>query len=400
MITQRQLFLNHIAQTNDAPLALEIDRAEGIYLYDKDGKAYIDLIAGISVSNLGHKHPKVLEAINKQSSKYLHTLVYGELVLSPQVQLASLLSQHLPSKLNCTYFVNSGAEATEGALKLAKRYTGRRNVVACKKAYHGSTQGAMSLMSDSFFTAAYRPLLPGVRHIEYNIVSDLALIDKDTACVIMETVRGEIGVRCPEGDYLKKVRQRCDEVGALLILDEIQVGCGRTGSLFAFEQYGIEPDILLLAKAFGGGMPLGAFIASKEIMNVLTNNPYLGHITTFGGHPVRCAAGLASLQVLTEEKAIIASVKEKAALFKELLQHKAILEIRNAGLLMAIQVRSYNFVLNVIQECLANGLITDWFLFNAEAIRIAPPLTITKEEIRTACTILLDAIEKTEKNGL
>ncbi len=400
MITQRQLFLNHIAQTNDAPLALEIDRAEGIYLYDKDGKAYIDLIAGISVSNLGHKHPKVLEAINKQSSKYLHTLVYGELVLSPQVQLASLLSQHLPSKLNCTYFVNSGAEATEGALKLAKRYTGRRNVVACKKAYHGSTQGAMSLMSDSFFTAAYRPLLPGVRHIEYNIVSDLALIDKDTACVIMETVRGEIGVRCPEGDYLKKVRQRCDEVGALLILDEIQVGCGRTGSLFAFEQYGIEPDILLLAKAFGGGMPLGAFIASKEIMNVLTNNPYLGHITTFGGHPVSCAAGLASLQVLTEEKAIIASVKEKAALFKELLQHKAILEIRNAGLLMAIQVRSYHFVLNVIQECLANGLITDWFLFNSEAIRIAPPLTITKEEIRTACTILLDAIEKTEKNGL
>ena len=400
MITQRQLFLNHIAQTNDAPLALEIDRAEGIYLYDKDGKAYIDLIAGISVSNLGHKHPKVLEAINKQSSKYLHTLVYGELVLSPQVQLASLLSQHLPSKLNCTYFVNSGAEATEGALKLAKRYTGRRNVVACKKAYHGSTQGAMSLMSDSFFTAAYRPLLPGVRHIEYNIVSDLALIDKDTACVIMETVRGEIGVMYPKGDYLKKVRQRCDEVGALLILDEIQVGCGRTGSLFAFEQYGIEPDILLLAKAFGGGMPLGAFIASKEIMNVLTNNPYLGHITTFGGHPVSCAAGLASLQVLTEEKAIIASVKEKAALFKELLQHKAILEIRNAGLLMAIQVRSYNFVLNVIQECLANGLITDWFLFNAEAIRIAPPLTITKEEIRTACTILLDAIEKTEKNGL
>nr|WP_264789649.1 aspartate aminotransferase family protein [Aureispira anguillae] len=381
-------------------MALEIERAEGVCLYDKNGKEYIDLIAGISVSNLGHNNKEVLKAIQEQSNKYLHTLVYGEFILSPQVQLANLLQQNLPSELDCTYFVNSGAEAVEGALKLAKRYTGRTNIVACKKAYHGSTHGALSLMSESYFTAPFRPLLPAVDYIEFNEFNDLAKITEQTACVIMETVRGEIGVMLPQEGYLKKVRERCDEVGALLILDEVQVGCGRTGTLFAFEQYDIVPDILLLAKAFGGGMPLGAFVASKKIMQSLTHNPYLGHITTFGGHPVCCAAGLASLKFLIENPLILDEVNEKANLFKKMLKHHAILELRNAGLLMAVQLPSYDFVLNVIQDCLRNGLISDWFLFNSESIRIAPPLTITTTEIQKACTILLKAIDKTYKNGI
>lgn len=397
MLSQRQLFLNHVAQTSDAPLALEITRAEGIYLYDKTGKAYIDLIAGISVSNLGHNHPKVIKAIQEQSSKYLHTLVYGEFVLSPQVQLATLLSEQLPASLDSVYFTNSGTEATEGALKLAKRYTGKTDIVACKQSYHGSSHGAMSLMSDTYFTAPFRPLLPNVKHIQFNDIDELKWIDKNTACVIMETVRAEIGVELPYPDYLKQVRERCTEVGALLILDEIQVGCGRTGSLFAFEQYGIVPDILLLAKGFGGGMPLGAFVAAKEIMQSFMHNPFLGHITTFGGHPVCCAAGLASLQVLIDEPELINSVKAKEKLFRELLIHPAISAIRSAGLLMAVQVSSYEFVIKVSQECIKNGLVTDWFLFNSNAIRIAPPLTISTEEIKKACKILLHAIDKAHK---
>ncbi|WP_052596502.1 aspartate aminotransferase family protein [Aureispira sp. CCB-QB1] len=398
MITQRQMFLNHVAQTSDAPLALEIEKGKGIYLYDKEGKSYIDLIAGISVSSLGHSHPQIVDAIQKQTNQYLHTLVYGEFILSPQVQLANLLQKHLPDNLNCTYFVNSGTEATEGALKLAKRYTGRPKIISCKKAYHGSTNGSLSLMSESFFTAPFRPLLPEIHHIEFNNIEDLQAIDEHTACVIMETVRAEIGVMRPSNDYLKKVRERCTEVGALLILDEIQVGCGRTGTLFAFEQYGIVPDILLLAKAFGGGMPLGAFISSKEIMDSLTNNPFLGHITTFGGHPVCCAAGLASLKILTEQKDIVEQVFEKEALFRKMLQHEAILDVRSAGLLMAVQLSSFDQVLGVIHECLKNGLITDWFLFNAEAVRIAPPLTITEDEIIKACSILTAAIDKVCEN--
>lgn len=399
MITQRQLFLNHVAQTSDAPLMLEIDRAEGVYLYDTEGKAYLDLIAGISVSNLGHRHPKITAAIKAQTDRYLHTLVYGEFVLSPQVQLAHLLQAQLPPTLDCTYFVNSGAEATEGAMKLAKRYTGRHEIVACRQAYHGSTHGALSLMSDPFFTGPFRPLLPGIKHIDFNDAAQLDQITEDTACVIMEPVRAEVGILTPQDDYLKKVKARCEAVGALLVFDEIQVGCGRTGTLFAFEQYGVVPDVLLLAKGFGGGMPLGAFVASKAIMQVLTNNPYLGHITTFGGHPVSCAAGLASLQVLVDEPEWVAQVKQKEALFLELLQHKAIQEVRSAGLLMGVELPSYPFVLNVIQECLKVGLVSDWFLFNAAAIRIAPPLIITEEQIRAACDILLAAIDKTDRNG-
>lgn len=398
MITQRQLFLNHMAQTSAAPLLLEIDRAEGVYLYDPEGRPHIDLIAGISVSNLGHRHPRIVKALQEQADRYLHTLVYGEFVLSPQVQLAELLSQHLPDQLGCTYFVNSGTEATEGALKLAKRYTGRSKIVACRHAYHGSTHGALSLMSDAFFTAPFRPLLPNIHHLDFNDTTQLQMIDEETACVIMEPVRAEVGVLLPEGDYLQRVKARCEEVGALLIFDEIQVGCGRTGSLFAFEQYDVIPDILLLAKGFGGGMPLGAFIASREMMQVFTNNPFLGHITTFGGHPMSCAAALASLQILVEEPHWIAEVKQKEALFRELLQHEAITEVRSAGLLMGVDLPSYEFVLSVIQICLRKGLVTDWFLFNASAVRIAPPLIITEEEIRRACSILIAAIDETHRH--
>lgn len=393
MLNQRQLFLQHVAQTSDAPMAIEVARAEGIYIYDTAGKAYIDLIAGISVSNLGHCHAEVVAAVQQQAAMYMHTLVYGEFVLSPQVELAKLLAEQLPSNLDCVYFVNSGTEATEGAMKLAKRYTGRAEIISCYQAYHGSSQGALSLMSDSFFTGAYRPLLPQIKHIEFNRVGDLARITTETAAVIVETVRAEIGVMRPEGEYLQALRERCTAVGALLILDEIQVGCGRTGSLWAFEQYNIVPDVLLLAKGFGGGMPIGAFISSKEIMSTLSYAPVLGHITTFGGHPVACAAALANMRVLVRDREIIEKVKEKEALFRRLLIHPAIQEVRSAGLIMGVQVADFDFVRAVIAECLKNGLITDWFLFNSSAIRIAPPLIIEAEEIEKSCKILVAAID-------
>ena len=397
MISHRQLFLQHVAQTSDAPLALEIASAKGMYIYDTDGKAYMDLIAGISVSNLGHCHPDIVAAVQKQAGEYMHTLVYGEFVLAPQVQLAKLLADHLPANLNSTYFVNSGTEAVEGALKLAKRYTNRQEIISANKSYHGSTQGAMSLISETYYNGPYRPLLPNVKHIEFNDFTHLERITEATACVIIETVKAEIGVLCPREGYLQALRKRCDEVGALLILDEIQVGCGRTGTLFAFEQYGIVPDILLLAKGFGGGMPIGAFIASKEIMSVFMSNPVLGHITTFGGHPVTCAAALANMQVLTMQKEIIDNVQRKADLFRSYLQHPAIKEIRNAGLLMAVEVLDFNFVLATIKACIEKGIITDWFLFNNNSIRIAPPLIISDEEIKQACDILLDIIDSIYK---
>lgn len=397
MLSHRQLFLQHVAQTSPSPLALEIARGEGIHLFDTSGKSYIDLIAGISVSNLGHCHPAVVAAVQAQAATYMHTLVYGEFVLNPQVQLAKLLADNMPAPLDCTYFVNSGTEATEGAMKLAKRYTGRREIISCYQSYHGSSQGALSLMSDTFFTAPFRPLLPNVKHIYYNNFDDLERITTATACVIVETVRAEIGVECPKNDYLKALRARCTATGTLLILDEIQVGCGRTGSLWAFEQFGIVPDIVLLAKGFGGGMPIGAFVAAREIMQALTHNPFLGHITTFGGHPVTCAAALATMKILTEEREIIASVKQKEQLFHQYLQHEAIKEIRSAGLIMGVQVRDFDFVQAVIKECLHNGLITDWFLFNSSAIRIAPPLTISPAQIAESCQILLAAIDKTHK---
>ena len=391
MANLRQLFLQHVAQTSPSPLMLEVERAEGMYLYDPEGKAYLDLIAGIGVSGLGHRHPAVVEAAKAQLDKYLHTLVYGEFVLAPQVQLAELLARCLPDPLDSVYFVNSGTEATEGAMKLAKRYTGRYEIVACKKAYHGSTQGAASLMWPRDFTQAYHPLLPGIRHIEYNCEWCLQQITERTAAVIMETVQGEWGIRPPVEGYLQKVRERCNEAGALLIFDEIQAGYGRTGSLFAFEQYDVVPDILLLAKGMGGGMPIGAFVASRAVMSALSDNPILGHITTFGGHPVSCAAALATLKALLESD-LIQQVKAKEQLFLELLQHPAIVEVRSAGLWMAVELESFEVVQAVIGHCLEKGLITDWFLFNSCSLRIAPPLIITEEQIRWACGVILEGL--------
>lgn len=392
----RNLFLQHVAQTSDAPLMLEVERAEGVYLFDPEGKKYLDLISGIGVSGVGHCHPKVLAAIQKQSEKYLHTLVYGEYVLSPQVRLAKLLTDNLPDSLDSVYFVNSGSEATEGAMKLAKRYTGRSEIIACRHAYHGSTQGAASLMSPTTFTQAFYPLLPDIRHIEFNCEACFFKITDKTACVIVETVQGEWGVRAPLPGYLKKLRKRCDEVGALLILDEIQAGYGRTGTLFAFEQHDCVPDVLLLAKGMGGGMPIGAFVANREVMQSLTFDPVLGHITTFGGHPVSCAAALATLEILLSEDHI-AEVQHKEALFHQLLVHPAIKEVRSAGLLMAIEVEDFDFMKAVQMKALANGVITDWFLFNEWSLRMAPPLIISEEEIRFACRILVEAIEEVAK---
>jgi len=395
----RQLFLQHLAQTSDMPLLLEIERAEGMYLFDTNGKAYLDLIAGIGVSSLGHRHPNVVNAVKAQLDKFLHTMVYGEFVLSPQVQLASLLAKNLPDPLDSVYFVNSGTEATEGAMKLAKRFTNRPEIIACKKAYHGSSQGAASLMNPRGFTQAYRPLLPGIRHIEFNCETCLERITDRTAAVIVETVQAEWGIRPPHGDYLKKLRQRCDEIGALLILDEIQVGYGRTGSLWGFQQYGIVPDILLLAKGMGGGMPIGAFIASQDIMQSLANNPILGHITTFGGHPVSCAAGLATLKTLLESD-LIAKVPSKEKIFHDLLVHPAIVEVRSAGLMMAVELPSFEFVQAVIKICLAEGVLTDWFLFNSSCLRIAPPLIIEEKHIRFACEVIVNAIEEVRNGGI
>lgn len=375
---------------------LEVETAKGMYLHSKDGKSYLDLIAGIGVSCLGHRHPAIVEAAKAQLDRYLHTLVYGEFVLAPQVQLAELLAKQLPDPLESVYFVNSGTEATEGAMKLAKRYTGRAEIVSCKKAYHGSTQGAASLMWPKDFTQAFHPLLPGIRHIDYNCEWCLQQITERTAAVVVETVQGEWGVRPPGEGYLKKLRHRCSEVGALLIFDEIQAGYGRTGTLFAFEQYGVVPDILLLAKGMGGGMPIGAFVASRDVMLALSDNPILGHITTFGGHPVSCAAGLATLQTLLSTD-YIQQVKPKEALFLELLQHPAIREVRSAGLWMAVEMIDFEFIQVVIKRCLEAGLLTDWFLFNDRSLRIAPPLIITEEQIRWACSVILNAIDQTAK---
>lgn len=393
MSSLRQLFLQHLAQTSDAPLLLEIERAEGMYLYDPAGKPYLDLIAGIGVSSLGHRHPAVVQAAKEQLDKYLHTIVYGEFVLVPQVRLAQLMAEHLPDPLDSVYFVNSGTEATEGAMKLAKRFTGRPKIVAARYAYHGSSQGAASLMWPKDFTQAYHPLLPGIEYIEFNREADLSRIDKHTAAVIVETVQAEWGIRRPEPGYLQQLKQRCEDVGALLILDEIQAGYGRTGTLWAFEQYGIVPDILLLAKGMGGGMPIGAFVASRALMEVLSYRPILGHITTFGGHPVSCAAALATLQTLLSTD-LIQQVKAKEQLFLELLDHPEIVEVRSAGLWMAVELPDFDFVRGVIRHCLANGLITDWFLFNSRSLRIAPPLIINKKEIQQACHIILEGINQ------
>jgi len=392
-MNNRQLFLRHVAQTSDAPLALEITKAQGMYMWDAAGKRILDLIAGISVCNIGHCHPKVVKAIQDQAQQYMHLLVYGELVQSPQVAFAARLTEHLPAALDSVYFTNSGTEAVEGAMKLAKRYTGRTEIIAFKNSYHGSTQGSLSIMGQEEWRNAYRPLLPDIQHLDYNDFSSLEHITTRTACVIAETVQAEAGVRPPQQEWLHALRQKCTETGALLVLDEIQCGLGRNGALWGFERFGIVPDVLLLGKALGGGMPLGAFISSRDIMWSLTHNPVLGHITTFGGHPVSCAAGLAALNALLEED-IIPSVKEKEQLFHQYLQHPSIKAVRSQGLLMAIELADFPFNKKVIDECISQSLLTDWFLFAPECLRIAPPLIISKEEIKEACGVIIAALDK------
>lgn len=394
-ISSRQLFLDCLAPTSESPLMLEIQKARGLYLFDVNGKAYMDLISGIAVSNLGHGHPAILNAIQEQSQNYMHLMVYGEYIQSPQVLLGQLLASLLPASLNCTYLVNSGAEAIEGAMKLAKRYTGRSSIISFKKAYHGSTQGALSIMGEEFFKNAYRPLLPDTRQLDFNSFDQLAHINSGTAAVFIEPIQGEAGVILPEEGFLEAIRKRCDETGALMVLDEIQTGFGRTGTLFAFEGTAIVPDILCLAKAMGGGMPIGAFIASREIMKSFAHHPPLGHITTFGGHPVCAAAALANLGVLTEQK-LYTTAETKGQLFARLLKHTQIKAIRQKGLMLAIEWEDAGFNQAVIRECLDRGVITDWFLFNDKSTRIAPPLIITEDEIKKACTIILESIHAAE----
>lgn len=395
MSLHKYSFYRHLAQTSPEPLALEIRNAEGTYLFDTNGKRYMDLISGISVSSTGHRHPEVIRAIKAQLDSHLHVMVFGEFIQEPQVKLAARLAGLLPSSLDTTYFVNSGSEAVEGALKLAKRYTGRYEIVAFKNAYHGSTHGALSVTGSEALKQRFRPLLPSIKHLEFNNFNDLGLITKQTACVIIEPVQGEAGIIPAQQEYLQSLRARCDETGSLLIFDEIQTGMGRTGRMFAFEGYGVTPDILLLAKAFGGGLPLGAFIASAEIMKCLSHDPVLGHITTFGGHPLSCAAALANLNIIINEN-LISDVKAKADLIAEGLKDlEAVNEIRHAGLLMAVQFENDAFNQQVIKRCLEKGLITDWFLFKPDALRIAPPLTISYDEIDSAVKILRSAIRET-----
>ncbi len=388
-------FLNRIAQTTDSPFLISVERAEGIYLYSPDGKRYTDLISGIGVSNLGHRHPKVVQAIKDQLDKHLHVMVFGEYIQAPSNKLAEKLTGLLPATLNCCYFVNSGTEANEGALKLAKRFTGRTEVVSFYKSYHGSTHGSLSVSGNEQKKYAFRPLLPDVRFIHFNEPADLDQITERTACVIMETIQGDAGVRIPSRDYMQALRWRCTETGALLILDEIQCGMGRTGTLFAFEQFGIVPDIITIGKAFGGGLPIGAFISDKKIMNSLTNDPPLGHITTFGGNPVCCASALATLEVLEEEN-ILAGVEEKGKRFEELLNHPAIKEIRRIGLMFAIDFDSAERVNRIVNSAKEKGVICYWFLSHPNSFRIAPPLTITDEQIRESCEIIIQSIENSK----
>lgn len=386
-MNQRELFLRHVAQTSDLPLSgvdINIVSAKGSVLTDASGKEYIDLISGISVSNIGHSHPKVISAINEQANKYMHLMVYGEFNQGPQVRYATTLSKLLPSQLNTVYFTTGGSEAVEGALKLAKRATGRTELISFKNAYHGSTHGALSMMGDEYFKTSFRPLLPDVKHLQFNNLAELELISAKTAAVIIEPIQGEAGIRKANPDFLKALRKKCSDLKVLLIFDEIQSGFGRTGTLFAFEQFGIIPDILLIAKGMGGGLPIGAFISSNELMSSLISNPVLGHINTFGGNAVCVAAAQASLEVILEEK-LVHRAKEIENLIIENLKHPLIKELRIHGALGAIDFKDEALNMKVIKSCIENGLITDWFLFCNTAMRIAPPLTISDAELLSAC---------------
>jgi acetylornithine/succinyldiaminopimelate/putrescine aminotransferase len=393
MPTQRQLFFEYLGLPSSRPLGLEISSARGIYLYAPDGKEYIDMVSGVAVSNLGHQHPDVISAVKDQADRYMHLMVYGEFIQSPQVKLAEALAGILPPQLHSTYFVTSGSEAVEGAMKLAKRYTGRTEVIAFRNAYHGGTQGALSIAGNESIKNSFRPLIPDISFLEFNNFKDLSRISTKTACVVAETIQAEAGIILPEEGFLKALRDRCSATGALLVIDDVQMGMGRTGKMFSFEHYWFVPDILCLAKAFGAGMPLGAFISSKEIMNSLTFNPELGHITTFGGHPVSCAAALASINYLTSTK-IFESAENKAGIFIERLSHHPeIKQIRHKGLMLAIELQTVEETSKLIQKFIDNGLIADSFLFRPQAFRIAPPLIITEEEIHLTCDRILKSLD-------
>jgi acetylornithine/N-succinyldiaminopimelate aminotransferase len=398
MLTNRQLFLDFIGQTSATPVMLEITRAEGIFLYGPSGEKYADLISGVSVSNTGHRHPKVVEAIKNQVDSYLHLMVYGELIQSPQVKYAERLAGLLPGGLNNSFFVNSGSEAVEGALKLAKRYTGRSRIIYFRNSYHGSTHGALSVQGSEQYKNSFRPLLPDTFQAEFNDPESVKLIDKNTACVITEPIQAEAGVIFPHNNWLELLRERCNETGTLLIFDEVQTGLGRTGTMFAADRFKIIPDIIVLAKALGGGMPLGAFISTKEIMSVLSFNPQLGHITTFGGHPVCCAAGLASLEVIVEEN-LVAECSRKSDLIKKNLIHPAVKEIRGEGLLLAVKLSDNANVGFAVSHAPEFGLILDYFLFCSDSFRIAPPLTITDKEIIWSCNQIKELLDLVMKNG-
>ena len=396
-ITNRQLFFQHLAQTSDKPIGIEVASANGIYIHDVAGKAFIDMIAGFSVCNIGHSHPAVILAIKEQVEKYMHGLVDGEFVQAPQVQYAKAITALLPENLDAVYFTNSGAEATEGAMKLAKRVTGRTKIVSFKGAYHGSTQGALSVMGDEYFKNAYRPLLPDILQLRYNYFEDIELIDNTVACVLVELVQAETGITPANKEWIAALKNKCESLCALLIIDEIQSGFGRTGTLFAFEQYGIVPDILLTGKALGGGLPLGAFIASAKMMSALTQNPVLGHITTFGGNPVSCASGQAALTVL-HQSGWIHAVKEKENYLIHHLHHPAILHRNHFGLWMSLQFESAALTKKIAAACIENGIITDWFLFAEDRIRIAPPLCITIDELIVAIEKIITSINQALAN--
>ena len=393
----RKQFLRHVAQTSPSPQLIEVARAEGVFFYTPEGKPYYDLISGVSVNNVGHGNRAVVEAVQRQVADYMHIMVYGEMVERPQVEYARLLAECLPQPLDTVYFLNSGAEAVEGALKLAKRYTARTEMISMRRAYHGSTHGAMSMMGapeGEEWKNAFRPLLPDTTAIRFNCVEDLEQITTRTACVLCEPVQGEAGVRVPEEGYLQALRKRCDEVGALLIFDEIQMGMGRSGEMFAMQRYGVTPDIVCLAKAFGGGMPLGAFISSQKIMSTLTFDPVLGHITTFGGHPVCCAAGLAAMRYLIDNK-VVEGVERKGALYEELLKdHSAVKEIRRSGLLLAVELGQSEKLYKIMDLFIEEGILSDWFLYCDTAFRISPPLIISDEEIRDSVRIIRRCLDR------
>jgi acetylornithine/N-succinyldiaminopimelate aminotransferase len=391
-MTSKALFYKHLAQTSAFPMALEIERAEGMYMYDPQGKPYLDLISGIGVSALGHRHPDVVKAIHDQLDKYMHLMVYGEFIQSPQVHLAKLLTDNLPDPLDNVYFVNSGSEAVEGALKLAKRHTGRTQIIAFRNAYHGSTHGALSVTGNESLKNAFRPLLPDVLHLDYNKPGQLEKITSRAACVIAETIQGEAGAIVPDAAFMTALRNRCYDTGALLILDEIQCGMGRTGKLWAFEHYNIIPDILTLAKGLGGGMPIGAFIASKQLMQCLTHDPVLGHITTFGGNAVCATTAHATLQLIVKAE-LWKEAAKKEQIFRRLLTHPTIKKIRGKGLMLAVEFDSFEQNKKIIDKCLKRGLITDWFLFAGNCLRIAPPLIISEDQITEACHTIIESID-------